>query len=656
MSGIAVVHNFDGSPASPQLLSRMLDAIDHRAIDGRGSWIHGGTGLGYACMRTTSEELEETQPYCVGSGADSLCLVFDGRIDNRLELRKALVAAGAEPRGDTDSELILTAWQCWAEKSPQKIIGDFAYVIWDGSRHCMFCARDISGIRPLFYYRDTRMLLCGSELHQLLACPAVPREPNPPVIAEYMCATLTDWNSTLFRHLHRLPPAHYLVADRRGVAIRRYYDLEPARAIRYGTDEQYAEHFLEVFKEAVRCRLRALTSPAAELSGGLDSSSVVVTLAALQAEARVPSPPVECFSILYDEPECDERAYALEVARTRGVKCNFVAPTLLDYDKCLEQVRRYSDVPDYINGAVFDGLRAELVRRGKRVVLTGLGGDQWLQGSEYYLCELIVNRRWAELLHELCSDHGFGRLNSTSARLKILLRWGVKPMLPQGLVSLLRRLLGRLPYPYSIEPAFAHAVQLRARIEREPQRPRHMTYSQRSIYESWAVPWLVHLLEMDDRSNAWAGIEGRHPFYDQRVLEFSFAIPEEQRARLNLTKFVLRTAMKGLLPELVRERQDKSEFGLIFINTFKSVGGEALFDSMAMASKGWVSSERMQQLCRDRLAAYPSNLWPLWTTFAVELWFREVFANLANSAEPSSGSGPAFASSSAPSRATALSS
>src|SRR5262249_14269629 len=135
-------------------------------------------------------------------------------------------------------------------------------------------------------------LLCGSELHELLVCALVPREPNPTAIAEYMCATLTSADQTLFRHLRRLPPAHYLVADRRGVRVKRYYDLEPSREIRYRADDQYGEHFLEVFKEAVRCRLRAQTSVMAELSGGLDSSSVVVTARALQREGDGPSAPL----------------------------------------------------------------------------------------------------------------------------------------------------------------------------------------------------------------------------------------------------------------------------------------------------------------------------------------------------------------------------
>ncbi|MBV8357731.1 MAG: hypothetical protein JO189_07315 [Deltaproteobacteria bacterium] len=626
MSGIAVIHNLDGKPASPELLARMLDAIAHRAVDGRDGWIHGATAMGHARMCTTPEAIHEQQPYCVGVGDDALCLVLDGRVDNRAELRRALAASGAEPRGDTDAELILRAWQCWGEQSPRKIIGDFAYVIWDGLQRRLFCARDACGVRPLFYYCDARMLLCGSELHQLLVCPAVPREPNAPMIAEYMCAILTSADETLFHHLRRLPPAHYLVADRRGITIRRYYDLNPARTIRYATDEQYAEHFLEVFKEAVRCRLRMRTGVAAELSGGLDSSSVVATVMALQRKGGGPPVPPECFSIVYDEPECDERQYAEEVALATGVKCNFITPTMLDYSKCLEQVRRYSDLPDYINGAVFDGLREELVRRGLRVVLTGLGGDQWLQGSEHYLCDLIARFQWRELLRQLHCDGRFGTLNSHSDRLRVLLRWGFKPMLPKAMVRLARRLLRRPQYPYSIQSAFARDILLAARLDREPPRPGHMTYAQRTIYDCWVSPWMFHLLEMDDRSNAWAGVEGRHPFYDRRVLEFVFAIPEEQRARMDLTKFVLRKAMKGLLPERIRGRRTKGVFGRVFIETFNRIGGESVFETMAMESKGWVNARRMRQLCHERLAMYPSDLWPLWTTFAVEFWFHEVFS------------------------------
>jgi asparagine synthase (glutamine-hydrolysing) len=482
-------------------------------------------------------------------------------------------------------------------------------------------------MRPLFYYCDGRILLCGSELRQLLQYPAVPCEPNPGPIAEYLCATLNQPDETLFRNLRRLPPAHYLIADRSGVAVKRYYDLNPVRAIRYATDDQYADHFLEVFKEAVRCRLRVPGRIAAELSGGLDSSSVVVTALAMQGKGAAPPVPINALSIVYDEPECDERIFAQEVALASGIECNFIAPTLLDYEKCLAQVRRYFDLPDYVNGAVFDGLREELAGRGLRVVLTGLGGDQWLQGSDHFLSDHIVRLQWRQLLHHLATDPRFGNRSASGQQLRVLLRWGVKPLVPKSMMRTLKKLTHRPFYPCAIEPAFARQVGLVERLDATPQRPRGMSYAQRSIYDAWASPWLFHLLEMDDRSNAWSGVEGRHPFYDRRVIEFLFAIPEDQRERADCTKVALRHAMRGLLPETVRQRRTKSQFGRVFIEVFNHICGEGFFDRMAMESMGWVNAQRMRQLCHDRLANYPSNLWPLWTTFAAELWFREVFAS-----------------------------
>jgi asparagine synthase (glutamine-hydrolysing) len=626
MSGLAIIYNRDGRPADLQLMARMLDAIAHRAVDDRGVWIDGPIAMGHAALWTTPEARAERQPYRDGSSAEPLILAFDGRVDNRDELRAALMAAGCEPRNATDAELVVCAYRCWGKDSPRRIIGDFAYAIWDGKRRELFCARDTAGVRPFYYFDNGRMLLCATELHQLLESPEVPREPNEAVAAEYMCGTFTTLDETLYRDLRRLPLAHYMVANPGGIKIGRYYDLDPSHPIQYGSDDQYAEHFLEVFKEAVRCRMRAPGGVAAELSGGLDSSSIVVTAVAMQREGSAPGPPLQAFSLQFDEPECDERRYAEEVARFAGIECNFVAPTMIDYAKCLEQVKRYKDLPDYPNGASFDGLRREVAHRGLRVLLTGLGGDQWLQGSEYFLCDYIVKFRWSEAWRQLGSDRRYGKLDSRAKKLGTFLRYGVKPLLPKILIPPAKQLLRRRIYPYPINPLMANRVGLIRRLYSEPARPAYLSYVQRTFYDDWVLPWMGHVFEVNDRAGAETSIEVRHPFYDRRLIEFCFAIPEAQRSRLDLTKFVLRVAMKGLLPALVRERRDKGLFGRTFIKTFNRLGGEHLFDTLAIESMGWIDAQKMRRFCRERLAAYPGNLWPLWTTFALEIWFREAVA------------------------------
>jgi asparagine synthase (glutamine-hydrolysing) len=255
------------------------------------------------------------------------------------------------------------------------------------------------------------------------------------------------------------------------------------------------------------------------------------------------------------------------------------------------------------------------------VVLTGLGGDQWLEGSEHYLCDSILHFHWLEVWRLLRLHR---ELDSTNNPLSLLWRSGLKPILPKVAVRLIQRLRGRSLYPYSIESGFARAVALAARLDHEPRCPRGMPYDQRTIYQYWTSPWMFHVLEMDERSDAWAGVEGRHPFYDRRVLEFLFAIPEEQRVRLDAAKFVLRNAMKGLLPDHVRERRGKARLGRIFAQSFRKMGGERLFESMALESRGWVNARRMQQLCHERLGL-ETDMWPLWTIFAADLWCRETF-------------------------------
>lgn len=166
MSGIAAIYNLNGRPLDRALLLRLTDVIAHRGPDGSGLFVDGAVGLSHQMLRTTPESLHEEQPLADETG--NLILTLDGRVDNRNELKAALKAKGFGLRADTDAELVLLAYQAWGEECPQRIIGDFAFVVWDKRNRHFFCARDPMGIRPFYYYLDDRTFLCGSELRQIL--------------------------------------------------------------------------------------------------------------------------------------------------------------------------------------------------------------------------------------------------------------------------------------------------------------------------------------------------------------------------------------------------------------------------------------------------------------------------------------------------------
>ena len=202
MSGIVAVYCLDGRPAERGLVSAMLDAAAYRGPDGLNSWIDGPVGLGHAMLRTTPEAVGESQPLIDEQAG--LALTMDGRVDNRDELKELLERKGLRPVGNTDAEIVLRAYQCWGEEAAAKILGDFAFALWDGRKHQMFCARDFASVQPLFYYCDGRSFICASEPQQILAEPSVPRAPNETVIGVFLSGILMNPAATVYRDIRKL--------------------------------------------------------------------------------------------------------------------------------------------------------------------------------------------------------------------------------------------------------------------------------------------------------------------------------------------------------------------------------------------------------------------------------------------------------------------
>jgi asparagine synthase (glutamine-hydrolysing) len=632
MSGIAVIFNRDGRPADPALLERMLAAIPYRGRDGFGRVIDGPVALGHAMLRTTRESLSETQPHRDPSAA--LCITMDGRVDNRDDLRAAIESKGGQLRDGADAELVLRAYECWGDEAPAKIIGDFAFAIWDGRRHELFCARDIAGIRPFYYYLDDKTFIAASELHQVLEHPDVPWDPNEELIATFLTGTMVEREGTLFRRIRRLEPSHSLRIARSGLRMRSYYDLRNTPTVKYRDDREYAEHFREVFDRGVRAMLRSRDGVAVEVSGGLDSSSIACAAAEMLHSGNAPIDRLEAFSLTYDDPGCDERSFAEDVARQCGLPWHEISGPRIDLDALKAEARHYHNFIEYPNSSVFRNLKAAVVKNGLPVVLTGLGGDQWLGGSEHYCADLILGLRFRELFEHLRTDRRYGPLDPRNGRKSwILLRYGLWPLLPRSARSLVRRVTRRMNIPPSINPAFARRIRLVERLRNSTYEAQGTSFAQASVHQSLVEPWMVHALEIEDRVGAKYAIEPRHPFYYRPVIEYSFAIPEDQRYRGDHTKFILREAMRGTLPDSVRTRTTKAEFSGAFTRIFNEVGGESLLDGLKIAQVGWVDEPRLKAMARERLANFRrANLWPIWAAVSIELWYRATYESSAREA------------------------
>lgn len=623
MSGFLAIWHLDGRPVDPTILLRLTDLMACRGPDGTGCWTEDSVGLGHRRLVTTPESLHESQPFADESGR--LRLVLDGRIDNRDEVLRLLGDRGPTPRADHDAELVLRAYEYWGAAAPERLVGEYAFALWDGRARCLFCARDHQGTKPLYYFHlPGRLFLCASALGPILDHPAVSPAPHEGIIGEYLANSLTSLEDTLYRNVLRLPAAHYLTIEEGRLRKARYWEMEPASDLRHDTDEAYAEHFFSLFAEAVRVRLRSHGPVGFDLSGGLDSSSVVASAQWLVQSGQVPNPGLEPFSLIFPGRDCDESPYIDAVlARWRAAGCR-VSPFPPTLARVLAGIRGHRDFPAYPNSMMFDHLRAAAKARDICVMLTGTGGDDWLGEGFSPYADLLREGRLLALWREARRD--LPRLGPLG-----FLRELLSPMLPDPVRSAYVWARRGHGLPSWIRPEFARRIALPDRLRAGPAPRRYTSYAQRDLLLGGLSGEQVHHVEMDDRECAADGIECRHPFNDRRVMEFVLALPPEQRYRDATTKVILRRALGDRLPALVRERPDKAEFSHSFSDAFQALGGAALFDRL-LSDSYWLDVGEAQRLYR-RMAdlhqrgdeAYKPLVWPLWRILGVGLWHIELF-------------------------------
>ncbi len=282
MSGIVGLYYLDSQLAQPEVLRRMLEAVAHRGSDGADIWYKDSVGLGHRLLWTTRESLLENMPEA--SEDDNFVITADARIDNRDELINLLELNN--PDKITDSQIILAAYQKWGDDCPDKLLGDFAFAIWNQKQQKLFCARDHFGVKPFYYYSSESVFAFASEIKAIFALSEIPRIINEERIGDYLIGNFEDLTITSYKNVFRLPPASRMTVSPESINVESYWSLDPSKETRFSSDEEYAAKFLEIFTEAVRCRLRSFSNVGSMLSGGLDSSSITCLARKLLPEEK----------------------------------------------------------------------------------------------------------------------------------------------------------------------------------------------------------------------------------------------------------------------------------------------------------------------------------------------------------------------------------
>ncbi len=549
MSGIVGIWHLDGQPVEPQLLKRMTDALAHRGPDGVDHWIDGSIGLGHRLLHTTPESLHETQPFTSDDG--NLVIVCDGRIDNRSELKAAL---GSTLRTDTDVELILNAYEKWGADCPTHLIGDFTFAIWDQPKRRLFCARDPIGVKTFYYHWDGRRLLFASALNAFWAVPHLPKRPNDLAIAEYLLADLRDSGATFFEGIAQLRPGHSLCVEQGALRLARYWRPEGSAPIRYREEADYLAHFRDLFDEAVRCRLGTAAPAGVLLSGGIDSTLVTATSAALR-RAHPTLPAVKAFTVLYEELLQEEWQAIQRLVRQRRVDLQVIQPETVEGPLALfELFVSRTDTPYYHGFLTHPLILQTMAQQGYRTILTGIGADELVGTSDLgVLLDLLRRGRFIRLTQEITRTAWASNGKSSEIAL-YLLREAVSPRTRWRIKAHLHRQL-----PAWIEPTLATRLGLASRLPDGQARRFPSMCQEESVRALTSPAFLLGLNQLDEAASTF-GLECCHPFLDRRLIEYVLAIPWEIKLNAGKRKLLAQRALTDATGGLLRPQVGREPF------------------------------------------------------------------------------------------------
>jgi asparagine synthase (glutamine-hydrolysing) len=561
-------------------------------------------------------------------------LVFNGEIYNYVELREELRRLGCRFRTQSDSEVLLAGYIRWGEQVLDRLVGMFAFVIWDDQERRLFVARDRFGIKPVYYLARNGGVAFASEIKQLRGLPGESGRMNLRRVYDFLATGMTDHTGeTLYADIRQLRPGECVLLDlARGspaadLPIRRWYRV-PAPGTTELSEREAGERFRALLAESVRIHLRSDVPVGSCLSGGLDSSSIVCLMARhLDNEgngARVYS-----ISACYGEKSVNEKPFIDAVVDRARCDPVYVYPQSQDAMALAERITWHQDEP-YGSTSIFAqwSVFAEAKRRGIKVMLDGQGADEQLAGYHggfsYYYAGLLRALRLATLIRAVLERRRYHGLP-----VRQQLRMFVVPLLPTGIVRFLRapRAHANVHRNWLGSDAFGRIDRSRGALDV-------------ALDESGLGPIknigdlcvamtqttnLGMLLHWEDRNSMAHGIEARVPFLDHRLVEFSIGLGSQHKMVGGDTKRVLRRGMEGILPETVRNRRDKLGFSTPETEWFRGSlrpAIEAGVEETLQRYPDLLNAEATRLRASDMLAGVRPIDFTLWRIVNIGIWGR----------------------------------
>ncbi len=632
MCGICGKIRFDGHPVEENLIQAMCRSLTYRGPDDEGIWIGADSAnpsIGLGHRRLSIIDLSEAGKQPISNEDDNLWLVFNGEIYNFWELRKKLEARGHRFKSNTDSEVILHQYEEDGITCIEKFNGMFSFGLWDDLKHRLILCRDRIGIKPLYYYHNGSNLIFASEIKAILEDPSVNRDIDCKALGLYLQSGYVPAPWTIFKHIYKLKPGHYLMAEDGDTTVRQYWEIDHSLRSHLSFEKQ-KHHLFERVNESVRKRLISDVPLGAFLSGGVDSSIVVGLM------ARNMSQPVQTFSIGYqDLPLYDETDYAEAVAsfhRTDHhefkVSCNDIieiVPTVLD---SLDEPFSDSSVfPTYIV--------SQKTRQAVTVALAGDGADELFAGYRKYTGE-YWNRYYSFLpgflvnavlrpLADALPDSRDSRLSENLRRIRKFI-YGAGATL-QERIEAWREIIPETLCRRILKPDILHQASLDTfseniadylnRCDADP--------TNKMLYLDLKDSLPDDMLNKVDRMSMLNSLEVRVPFLDHTVVEFAFRLSGDTKLHRGRRKYILLETFKSLLPPSI---QNRPKWGFeVPISVWLKKELRFLIDDYLsrrfIKDQGIFNYTAIEEMKHSYLHNKSDTSWQLWNLIVFGYWFKK---------------------------------
>jgi asparagine synthase (glutamine-hydrolysing) len=622
MCGICGILERDpAAPVDENRLRRMTDTLRHRGPDGEGVHVDGPLGFGHRRLSIIDLSDAGRQPMSTADGR--LWIMLNGEIYNYKELRAELESRGHMFRSQTDTEVLLQLYQAEGPACLRKLIGMFAFAVWDARERRLFLARDHFGVKPLYFTITPSTFAFASEIKALVGANGIVAELDRSAFADYLTFQLTLGEKTLFKGVHKLLPGHYLTIEPgRDPAVHKYWDY--SFEVDAGHTEAYFQkHLRELLEESVRLQLRADVPVGAHLSGGLDSTTVTALAAASGAR------PFHSFSGGFaDAPQFDETRYARLAAKAAGTVHHEVFPAAKDFVEWMPKLAYSMDEPAAGPGLFPQYAVSKLAAGHVKVVMGGQGGDEIFGGYTRYLVAYL----------EACVKGG---IEGTQEDHRYIVTFeSILPNLPQlrGYEPMVRHFMADGVFDSQERRYFRlvdRSADLHGALDEGAWRDGgytpfdafheifnaqecHALINKMSRFDMKTL--LPALLQVEDRTSMAVSLESRVPLLDHRIVELVASMPPMVKFKGGRSKHVFREVVSDLVPREIYDRRDKMGFPVPLSRWYHEEPVRGFMRDVLLGSaartRGWMQPTHIERML-DGEREYGRGLWGL---LNLELW------------------------------------